>query len=55
MENQKPSAGPGGMSTLKKILLFLIGFLLLSFVLQMGGVKVINKSSEDTMIERPHG
>lgn len=55
MENNTPAAKSGGMSTFKKILLFVLGFLLLSFALQLGGVKVMNKTHEDTMIERPHG
>lgn len=55
MESPAKEDGPAGMSTLKKVLLFILAFLVLSFILQMGGIKVINKSTEDSVIERPHG
>lgn len=52
MENKE--ASPKSMSGFKKFLLIVLGFILLSFVLQMGGIKVMNTSEEDTLIQRPH-
>lgn len=52
MENQSKPKKP--MSGFTKFVLVVLGFILLSFVLQMGGIKVVHTSEEDTMIERPH-
>lgn len=54
MENNT-AAPKKKMSTFKKVILFILGLIALSFLLQLGGIKVMNKTVEDKVIERPHG
>lgn len=53
MEERTPSPKTG-MSGFKKFILIVLGLILLSFLLQLGGIRVLDVQEDDTFIERPH-
>lgn len=53
MEHEAAKKKP--LSGFKLFILIILGFIVLSFVLQMTGMKVMNVKENDEVIERPHG
>lgn len=52
MENETPSGKK--TSGFKLFILLVAGFVVLSFILQASGLKVMDVKEKDTMIKRPH-